>query len=252
MIGPVPAVRPAVATPSGPVTSRGPTELASTARQRLAVPLFRSRLTELGPTLLYPQIRLPLYADICRISDIVREIVTIYARQRHSRASMGEPMARWRRPGSSRLGAGVLILVELAAIGWLISSLIHLQWQDALIALSVSIALPCWVLAVEAPTLCGVETIRKTQCQNRTTGLLLGCHAPGHAWAKFFARFGWRRISLPSADQGNSADNTGTSTAEPVLVKIAEDGKSVVVFWATMVSTATAVISTVLAVIKPG
>jgi hypothetical protein len=96
---------------------------------------------------------------------------------------MGAAMAR--RLGSDRVGAGILIVIEFIMIGILIYSLSHAHWRDALIALSIAIAIPCWVLLVEAPTTCGVTTQKGHACPNPTTGLLLGCNsARGHAWAK--------------------------------------------------------------------
>ncbi len=157
-----------------------------------------------------------------------------------------------RRPGSGRLGAGILIIADFGAIGWLIYSIIHLQWHGALIALSIAVAIPCWVVAVEAPTRCGVETLKGHPCPNPTTGLLLGCNnAKGHAWAKLFARFGWRRVALPRETSRRPAPTLTVVEAEPVLVKVAEDGKSLAVFWATMVSTGTGVISIILVFVHP-
>ena len=156
-----------------------------------------------------------------------------------------------RRPGSGRKGATALIFTEFAAVGFLLYFVLHTQWYNALLALSVGVAVPCWVVVVEAPTRCGVTTLKGHPCPNGTTGLVLGCNnAPGHAWAKLFARFGWHRVSFttqaakPSPTPKPAATIEAAAFAsEPVVVKIAEDMKSTVTFWMAMISTASSVLS---------
>ncbi|WP_007506778.1 MULTISPECIES: hypothetical protein [Pseudofrankia] len=152
-----------------------------------------------------------------------------------------------------------LLVVELGAIALLVASLISFDWHQLWFALSVSIAIPCWLLAVKAPSTCGVTTQRGTPCRNRTVGVLFGCsQAPGggHVWAKFFARFGWHPHQPVPADAENSASPSTRGSTSPdgtvltahqrgiVVVRLEEDMQSTLTFWMTVVATLSGVIST--------
>ncbi|WP_462188645.1 MULTISPECIES: hypothetical protein [unclassified Frankia] len=66
---------------------------------------------------------------------------------------------------AKRNAALTLLLVEIGAIALLVNSLISFDWHELWFTLSISIAIPCWVLAVKAPSTCGVTTQRRTPCR---------------------------------------------------------------------------------------
>jgi hypothetical protein len=160
---------------------------------------------------------------------------------------------------TKRNAALTLLLVEIGAIALLVNSLISFDWHELWFALSISIAIPCWVLAVKAPSTCGVTTQRRTPCRNRTVGVLFGCsqaRGGSHVWAKFFTRFGWHphqpltadaeTTASPSARGTTSSGGTVLTAHQPgiAVVRLEEDMQSTLTFWMTVIATLSGVIST--------
>ncbi|MFF0150614.1 hypothetical protein [Micromonospora sp. NPDC005203] len=132
---------------------------------------------------------------------------------------------------------GVEALAIVGVVYYLVTlDLISLAWSA-----SIAIAIPAWLLAVKAPTTCGVTTQNGGRCGRKVNGVIFGCGRSSHTWAKFFARFGWRRQPDPSNRPSRSAE--ATEAAEVVTVKIAEDWKSTVAFWLALTATTCALVS---------
>jgi len=155
---------------------------------------------------------------------------------------------------NKRNGALSTMLFEVAAITYAVIAFVNGRWLDFLWSFCVSVAIPAWLFAVRAPTYCYVTTIRGHPCPNPTYGVLFGCgSAKGHTWAKFFARFGWRRQPRTSLAGGRSVPSASTpvaalplaSTASTgtVTVRIEEDRKSRATFWMAAISTLTGIVS---------
>ncbi|MEU8331697.1 hypothetical protein [Micromonospora sp. NPDC048839] len=129
---------------------------------------------------------------------------------------------------------GVEALAIVGVVYYLVTlDLISLAWSA-----SIAIAIPAWLLAVKAPTTCGVTTQNGGRCGRKVNGVIFGCGRSNHTWAKFLARFGWRRQPDPSNRQSRS-----TEVTEVVTVKIAEDWKSTVTFWLALTATTCALVS---------
>ncbi|MFG3419991.1 hypothetical protein [Micromonospora sp. NPDC048063] len=151
-----------------------------------------------------------------------------------------------------RDAALLLLIIEAAAIVGVVYFLVILDFMSLAWSLSLAIAIPAWVLAVKAPTVCGVTTQKGGKCSRNVNGVIFGCGTSNHTWAKFFSRFGWRRQpdpnSIPSKAgastrvrrPGSSASNDGV---EVMTVKIAEDTKSKVAFWLALTATTCALVS---------
>ncbi|MEU6021132.1 hypothetical protein [Micromonospora sp. NPDC047134] len=132
---------------------------------------------------------------------------------------------------------GVEALAIVGVVYYLITlDLISLAWSA-----SIAIAIPAWLLAVKAPTTCGVTTQKGGRCGRKVNGVIFGCGRSNHTWAKFFARFGWRRQPDPSNRRSRSSEVT--EVTEMVTVKIAEDWKSSVTFWLALTATTCALVS---------
>jgi hypothetical protein len=132
---------------------------------------------------------------------------------------------------------GVEALAIVGVVYYLITlDLISLAWSA-----SIAIAIPAWLLAVKAPTTCGVTTQNGGRCGRKVNGVIFGCGRSDHTWAKFFARFGWRRQPDPSNRRSRSTE--AAEGTEVVTVKIAEDRKSTVAFWLALTATTCALVS---------
>ena len=143
-----------------------------------------------------------------------------------------------------RYQAGLLLITVPVAVFFIPVAVINRDWPMLGWSVSAAIAIPCWLLAFEAPSTCGFTTQRGTPCPNYTTGILFGCtNASGHLWGKMFARFGWHRGALPTrkGSQATSADPGSLSNnavpAEPVLVRVEESRGSKVAVWLAVIST---------------
>ncbi|GAA2596248.1 hypothetical protein GCM10010435_89290 [Winogradskya consettensis] len=138
----------------------------------------------------------------------------------------------------------LMLGVEALAVVGVVYYLVMLDFMSLAWAASIAVALPAWVLAVKAPTTCGVTTQAGGQCSRPVNGLIFGCGRSSHTWAKFFSRFGWRRQSDPNAPDARSGRSVnGADGVEVVTVKIAEDWKSTAAFWLALTATLCAVIS---------
>lgn len=132
---------------------------------------------------------------------------------------------------------GVEALAIVGVVYYLVTlDLISLAWSA-----SIAIAIPAWLLAVKAPTTCGVTTQSGGRCGRKVNGVIFGCGRSNHTWAKFFARFGWRRQPDPSTRRHRSAE--ASEVTEVVTVKIAEDLKSTLTFWLALTATTCALVS---------
>ncbi|MFV2103692.1 hypothetical protein [Micromonospora sp. LOL_024] len=132
---------------------------------------------------------------------------------------------------------GVEALAIVGVVYYLVTlDLISLAWSA-----SIAIAIPAWLLAVKAPATCGVTTQNGSRCGRKVNGVIFGCGRSNHTWAKFFARFGWRRQPDPSNRRSRSTE--ATEVTEVVTVKIAEDWKSTVTFWLALTATTCALVS---------
>jgi hypothetical protein len=150
-----------------------------------------------------------------------------------------------------RNAALLILLAEAGAVVLVVYFLIQLDFLSVAWALSVAVAIPAWLLAVKAPTTCGVTTQKGGRCPRPVNGVIFGCGTSNHTWAKFFSRFGWRRQPDP-----NAAVRTSRSTVMPiaaakeltgegqmVVVRIAEDFKSRAAFWLALTATLCALVS---------
>jgi hypothetical protein len=193
----------------------------------------------------------------CRFFDLGPDLWSIHSQ----RVNVHFTVLREEMKSNGRRGATYSILgAEILAVAYLIYSILHLHWPDAVMSICTAIAIPCWVIAVKVPTRCGVTTKHGHPCPNPTTGVLVGCgSAAGHAWAKVLARFGWKRQALPSSKTPRVAaspqlsSDTGKpeAAAEPMVVRIAEDRRSAVAFWMAVTSTVAGATSAIAAFTGP-
>lgn len=141
-----------------------------------------------------------------------------------------------------------ILLMALGAAAYAIHSIGQQDWVAVTWSASMAIAVPCWLIAIKAPTRCGVMTEKGHPCPNRTYGILFGCgSAEGHTWDKFFARFGWRREPRMQALRRRHEDGGRGHQAEPVVerpqVLLGEDRKSRIAFWLGFTATVAGCIS---------
>ncbi|MCT2277815.1 hypothetical protein M3G91_09275 [Micromonospora chalcea] len=137
--------------------------------------------------------------------------------------------------------AMLILGVEALAIVGVVYYLVTLDFISLAWSTSIAIAIPAWLLAVKAPTTCGVATQIGGRCGRKVNGVIFGCGRSNHTWAKFFARFGWRRQPDPSNRRSRSIE--ATEVTEVVTVKIAEEWKSTVTFWLALTATTCALVS---------
>ncbi|WP_433826625.1 hypothetical protein ACQP2E_31605 [Actinoplanes sp. CA-015351] len=140
--------------------------------------------------------------------------------------------------------AFVMLGIEAVAVVGVVYFLVTLDFMSLAWSVSVAVAIPAWVLAVKAPTTCGVTTQKGGQCGRPVNGLIFGCGRSEHVWSKFFARFGWRRQPDPNTPGTRPGRlPTGGDGIEVVTVKIAEDWKSTAAFWLALTATLCAITS---------
>jgi hypothetical protein len=138
----------------------------------------------------------------------------------------------------------LMLGIEAVALVGVVYYAVMLDFMSLAWSASIAIALPAWVLAVKAPTTCGVTTQAGGRCSRPVNGLIFGCGRSNHTWAKFFARFGWRRQSDPNApDVRPGRLVSAADGVEVVTVKIAEDWKSTAAFWLALTATTCAIVS---------
>jgi hypothetical protein len=158
-----------------------------------------------------------------------------------------------RNKTTKKQAALTVIVAWIIALLFAAISLHNKDWAAFIWSTSTVIALPCWAIAVKAPTHCGVITIKGHPCPNRTTGILMGCgSARGHTWAKFFSWFGWRWRHVATQQEGSQAFQSpppsGESPelptlSEPIRVRVEEGFKDKAIFVCTASSTLTGLIS---------
>jgi hypothetical protein len=172
-----------------------------------------------------------------------RTRATTISRKSPKRGSVSQRMLK-------RNAALTMLGIEAIAVVALVHFLVMLDFASVAWSLSIAIAIPAWVLAVKAPTVCGVTTQRGGQCSRKVDGVIFGCGTSNHTWAKLFSRFGWRRQPEPemAAKSGPTAPltrppNASGSEVEIVTVRIMEDAKSKVAFWLAMTATLCALVS---------
>ncbi|GIF48216.1 hypothetical protein DFJ67_3497 [Asanoa ferruginea] len=140
--------------------------------------------------------------------------------------------------------AFLMVGIEALAVVGVVYYLVMLDFMSLAWSASIAVALPAWVLAVKAPTTCGVTTQTGGRCSRPVNGVIFGCGRSNHTWAKFFSRFGWRRQSDPNASGARPGRLTnGADGVDVVMVKIAEDWKSTAAFWLAMAATLCAITS---------
>ena len=151
--------------------------------------------------------------------------------------------------------AALIILLSPGSFVYGLHLLSLHQWTDAPVFLSVGVLIPCWLVAMMAPSKCGVKTQKGHPCPNDAQGVIFGCgKARDHTWKKFFARIGWDKnlLTLPVVEPDQQPQREliqSATTNQPVSVRIESDGKAKIVFWATMISTVCTVASTFVAVL---
>jgi hypothetical protein len=138
----------------------------------------------------------------------------------------------------------VMLGIEALAVVGVVYYLVMLDFMSLAWSASIAVALPAWVLAVKAPTTCGVTTQTGGQCSRPVNGVIFGCGRSNHTWTKFFSRFGWRRQADPNVSGARRSRLTnGADGVEIVTVKIAEDWKSTAAFWLALTATLYAITS---------
>lgn len=133
-----------------------------------------------------------------------------------------------------------IMIGALASSAFSAYSAVGGDWNTATWSGCVAVAVPAWLFAIKAPTTCGVATRAGRPCPNPTWGVLFGCGSADHTWTKFFARFGWHRSHAPIFIRDNTrspAPIPPPSEDDAVVVRIAEDAKSRVVFWLAILAT---------------
>ncbi|WP_433263048.1 hypothetical protein ACQPWR_24915 [Micromonospora vinacea] len=103
----------------------------------------------------------------------------LVSRDKTNASSTRRRRVRLRR---SPLAAAFLMMIAASIVG-----LINGDWLSAIWSLTAAISIPAWILAVEAPTLCGVVNRRGQPCRNSTRGYIFGCGVANHTWVKAFA-----------------------------------------------------------------
>ncbi|MEV4621181.1 hypothetical protein AB0J74_21035 [Asanoa sp. NPDC049573] len=137
-----------------------------------------------------------------------------------------------------------MLAIEALAVVGVIYYLVKFDFMSLAWSASVAVALPAWLLAVKAPTKCGVTTQTGGRCSRPVNGVIFGCGRSNHTWAKFFSRFGWRRQSDPNASGARPGRLTnGADDVDIVTVKIAEDWKCTAAFWLALTATLCAITS---------
>ncbi len=137
----------------------------------------------------------------------------------------------------------LILAVEALAIVGVVHFLLTLDLISLAWSASIAVAIPAWLLAVKAPTTCGVTTQNGGRCSRKVNGVIFGCGRSEHTWAKFFARFGWRRQPDPNGPAARPDGTAETPDTAMMTVKIAEDWKSTVAFWLALTATICALVS---------
>lgn len=158
-------------------------------------------------------------------------------------------MSKQQNKKNKALGQLTFFVIALALCAYSLSQ--HQYEPATLFGLSV-VSFILWLIAVHAPTTCGVTTLDGHPCTRRIDGILFGCQ--DHTWAKLFAWFGYRR-KIPtrrtrSQDMHSPPAQAVANTGKPEKVSgIDESLKNVILFWATIISTAAGVGSVVVSII---
>ncbi|MEV0387632.1 hypothetical protein [Nonomuraea sp. NPDC050643] len=172
--------------------------------------------------------------------------------RRHTRkGARRSARARRSRRRPKRNNALTILITEILSIVIIAISVSRDDWATAGWAACVAVAIPCWLIAWQIPTHCGVTTLKGSPCQNPTKGILFGCGK--HTWDKVFARFGLkrrpaaqvRRKATPAApprpaDAAAFHEMPDNST---VAVQIVESRRDFFTFWLAVTATLAGAIS---------
>jgi hypothetical protein len=160
------------------------------------------------------------------------------------------------KPSKKEKATGLLIGEVVAIVLTLLSANAR-DWSSLVLFASAAIAIPCWVIGFRMPVDCNVITGKRRPCPNSATGVLFGCgNAKGHTWGKFFGHFGLGRAAArkngllngPVAN-GGTVEFQAAGTSIPT-VRVAGDAKTEVIFWMTIVSTLSGVVSAIITLIQ--
>ncbi|TMR89529.1 hypothetical protein [Nonomuraea basaltis] len=150
-----------------------------------------------------------------------------------------------RRRHPKRNSALTILITEILSIVVISISIVRKDWAAVGWAACVAVAIPCWIIAWQIPTRCGVTTLKGRPCQNPTKGILFGCGK--HTWDKLLARFGLKRrpatqtrhraapASPPRpADAAAFHELPDNST---VAVHVVESRRDFFAFWLALIAT---------------
>lgn len=151
----------------------------------------------------------------------------------------------------------VTLAVEAFSIRGFGDSLYLHHWSDAILFLSAAIGIPLWIYGTKRQVTCAGTKPNGERCTRRVTGMILGCQ--DHTWQSLLNRMhlgdGRSTWSLahdhPRASTAAHLPASAAGVVEPVPVDVVGDKpRDLIVFWATVLSTATGVVSAVASVIS--
>ncbi|SEG98860.1 hypothetical protein SAMN05444920_11280 [Nonomuraea solani] len=144
-----------------------------------------------------------------------------------------------------------MLITEVLSLVIMGMAATYQEWATFGWAACVAVAIPCWLIAWQKPTRCGVTTLKGHPCQNPTNGVLFGCSK--HTWDKLLARFGLkRRPASPPRQQATPESRPSMAGAaafhelpeeSTVKVAVVESRRDTVAFWLALAATVAGAIS---------
>lgn len=151
----------------------------------------------------------------------------------------------------------ITLAVEAFSIYGFGDSLDLHHWSYAIVCLSGVIGIPLWIYGTKRQVTCAGTKNNGERCTRKVTGMILGCQ--DHTWQSLLNRMhlGDGRSTWSPA-RGHPRGSTAAhlpapaiGVVDPVPVDVVGDKtRDLIVFWATVLSTATGLVSATVSVIS--
>lgn len=151
----------------------------------------------------------------------------------------------------------VTLAVEAFSIYGFCASLDLHHWSDAILCLSAVAGIPLWIYGTQRQVTCAGTKNNGERCTRTVTGMILGCQ--DHTWQSLLNRMhlGDGRSTWSPA-HGHPRDSTAAhlpasagGAVSPVPVNVVGDKtRDMIVFWATVLSAATGLVSAIVSVVS--
>ena len=131
------------------------------------------------------------------------------------------------------------------------------HWSDAVLCLSIATGIALWIYGTQLRVTCAGTKVTGERCTRTVTGMILGCQ--DHTWQSLLNRLhigdGRSKWSpsggIPASTTAVQLSASGVGVVDPIPVEVVGDkARDLIVFWATLLNTATGLTAAIVSVVS--